>query len=461
MTELIVIGGGLAGSEAAWQAAERGIRVKLYEMRPQRETGAHVSGDLAELVCSNSLGANQIDRAGGLLKEELRRFGSVLLACAEQTALPAGGALAVDREAFARRVTEVITAHPNITLIREEVKAIPNDPTVVASGPLTSPDLTRDIQTLTGQEHLFFFDAIAPIVREDSINMEIAFRASRYDFDHPDEGDYINCPMNQEEYDRFIEALSTAERIPLRSFEQEIEQGVTAGAKDFFEGCLPIEVLAARGPESLSYGPMRPVGLRDPRTGRGPRAVVQLRQDNLAGTLYNLVGFQTNLLYTEQQRVLRMIPGLEQAEFVRYGQMHRNTFIASPLVLEPTLQTRARPDLLFAGQITGVEGYMGNIATGLLAGINAARVLKDEPVLTLPDTSMLGALLHYITHADLKDFQPMKANFGIMPPLKEPSKSKRERFKQYVHRAMSDLDRWSAENDVMLRKNPLAEENPR
>lgn len=446
MAELIVVGGGLAGSEAAWQAAERGISVDLYEMRPIRETGAHISEDLAELVCSNSLGSNQIDRASGMLKEELRQLGSLLLTCAEETALPAGGALAVDRGAFSRRVTEKLQAHPRIHIIREEVHSIPSGPVIIASGPLTSPDMTQAIQQLTGQDNLFFFDAIAPIVKRETINMEIAFRASRYGEGEQAEGDYINCPMNKDEYERFCAALISAERIALRSFEQEIAEGVTAGARAFFERCLPVEVLASRGPQALTFGPLRPVGLRDPRTGRGPYAVVQLRQDNLAGTLYNMVGFQTNLTYPEQKRVLRMIPGLEQAEFDRYGQMHRNTFIASPLVLLPTLQLRpelaGREDLFFAGQITGVEGYMGNIATGLMAGINAARRLKNQPPVTLPVNTMLGALLDYITRARLKDFQPIKAMFGILPPLAAPSKAKRERAMQYVRRGQQDLAGW-------------------
>lgn len=450
MAELIVIGGGLAGSEAAWQAAEKGISVRLYEMRPQKETGAHVTADLAELVCSNSLGSNLVDRASGLLKEELRRLGSLLLQCAQETALPAGGALAVGREAFSNSVTQRIEAHPLIEVIREEALEIPDRPAVIASGPLTSPALTRSIQALTGQDHLFFFDAIAPIVRAETINMEKAFRASRYEQGEQSEGDYINCPLEKDEYLQLVSALQTAERIPLRWFEQAINEGVTAGAKDYFEGCLPVEVLAGRGEKALSFGPLRPVGLRNPYTGRRPYAVVQLRQDNLSGTLYNLVGFQTNLTYSEQKRVLRMIPGLERAEFERYGQMHRNTFIASPLALLPTLQTCSRPDLFFAGQIVGVEGYMGNIATGLLAGINAARLLQGEALLRLPPETMLGALIEYITHADLKDFQPMKANYGILPPLETPGRGKRERAMQYTRRALAALDEWAAAHRLPL-----------
>ncbi|MEP7137253.1 MAG: methylenetetrahydrofolate--tRNA-(uracil(54)-C(5))-methyltransferase (FADH(2)-oxidizing) TrmFO [Chloroflexota bacterium] len=467
MTDLTIIGGGLAGSEAAWQAAQRGLKVKLYEMRPTLQTGAHQTHDLAELVCSNSLGSNLSDRASGLLKSEMRILGSMLLECAESTSLPAGGALAVDRERFAQLVTERIQNHPNIEIVREEAKEIPATPTIIASGPLTSPTLSQSIAALSGEEHLFFFDAIAPVIHAESINMEIAFRASRYgvhnrpssaDGANPalseievnapssaqdeaqDEGDYINCPFTKEEYYAFVEALMQAQRIELRAFEDAIKSGVKAG--HFFEGCLPIEIIAERGIDSLAFGPMRPVGLRDPRTpaGKRPHAVVQLRQDNLAGSLYNLVGFQTNLKFPEQKRVLRLIPGLENAEFLRYGQMHRNTFIASPKLLRPTLQHITRDDLLFAGQITGVEGYMGNIATGLLAGINGAQLHQHTEPIILPKTTMLGALCHYVTHADLKDFQPMKANFGIMPPLGGPNKvARRERGQAYADRSLADL----------------------
>ena len=438
MTDLIVIGGGLAGSEAAWQAAQRGLKVRLFEMRPSLQTGAHQTHDLAELVCSNSLGSNLPDRASGLLKNELRMLGSMLLECAEYASLPAGGALAVDRQLFARLVTERIEAHPNIEIVREEVKEIPNSLSIIATGPLTSPALSESIAALSSEEHLFFFDAIAPIVQADSINMDIAFRASRYDKGEQDEGDYINCPFTKEEYYTFVEALLRAQRIELRAFEDAIKSGVKAG--HFFEGCLPVEIIAERGVDSLAFGPMRPVGLRDSRTGKRPYAVVQLRQDNLAGSLYNLVGFQTNLKFPEQKRVFRLIPGLENAEFLRYGQMHRNTFIASPKLLCPTLHHKQREDLFFAGQITGVEGYMGNIATGLLAGWNAARLYHNEEPVTLPQTTMLGALCHYVTHADLKDFQPMKANFGILPPLEFTSKiGKRERGSAYAERALEDL----------------------
>ncbi|MBT3315699.1 MAG: methylenetetrahydrofolate--tRNA-(uracil(54)-C(5))-methyltransferase (FADH(2)-oxidizing) TrmFO [Anaerolineae bacterium] len=439
-----IIGGGLAGSEAAWQAAEKDIHVKLCEMRPKKETGAHQSGDLAELVCSNSLGSNLPDRASGLLKNEMRRMGSMLLICAEETAVPAGGALAVDREKFAQLVTEKIENHPNIEIIREEITKIPAEPTIIASGPLTSEKLSQSIATLTGEEHLYFFDALAPIVYHESINMEIAFRASRYDRGEESEGDYINCPFTKEEYDNFLQALLEAERIKLHSFELQIEKGVKAGAHNYFEGCLPAEIIAERGEKSLAFGPLRPVGLTDPRTGKRPYAVLQLRQDNLAGDLYNLVGFQTNLKFPEQERVFRMIPGLEKVKFARYGQMHRNTFIASPRLLRPTLQFHNRDDLLFAGQITGVEGYIGNVATGLLAGQNIVRIINETPPLQLPETTMLGALTHYITHATPKDFQPMKANFGILPPLEQNGKkiSKRERAALRAKRALSDLENY-------------------
>jgi len=441
MKSITIIGGGLAGCEAAWQAAQEDLHVKLFEMRPQKKTGAHQSGDLAELVCSNSLGSNLPDRASGLLKNELRQMGSMLLICAEENAVPAGGALAVDREGFAQAVTEKIYSHPNIEVIRKEITEIPTEPTIIASGPLTSEKLSNAISEITGENSLYFFDAIAPIVHYESINMEIAFRASRYDRGEESQGDYINCPFTKDEYDLFLQALLKAERIKLHSFELQIKQGVKAGAHHYFEGCLPAEVIAERGPKSLAFGPLRPVGLTDPRTGTRPYAVLQLRQDNLAGDLYNLVGFQTNLKFPDQRRVFRKIPGLEKVEFARYGQMHRNTFIASPQLLRPTLQFSKRDDLFFAGQITGVEGYIGNVATGLLAGQNLSRQLSDNPPLQLPQTTMLGALCHYITHAAAKDFQPMKANFGILPPLEQSGKkrNKRERAAAYADRALVDL----------------------
>ncbi len=442
--ELVVVGGGLAGSEAAWQAAERGVKVVLYEMRPRVSTGAHTTDRLAELVCSNSLGSNLPDRAAGVLKNELRRMGSLLLRTAEEVAVPAGGALAVDREQFAERVTNALQSHPNIEIRREEVTAIPEKPAIIATGPLTSPRLSRTLEKLTGFEHLYFYDAIAPIVVADSINMDVCFRSSRYGRGG-EEGDYINCPMNREEYERFVDALVNAERIELHDFEKPVLEGghgVRAGKGKFFEGCLPIEVLARRGRDALAFGPLRPVGLTDPRTGKRPYAVVQLRQDNLAGTLYNMVGFQTNLKFGEQKRVFRLIPGLENAEFARFGQMHRNTFIFSPALLLPTLQFRTRPDLFFAGQITGVEGYVGNIATGLLAGWNAARFLQGKQPLVLPRETMLGALCHYITHASEADFQPMKANYGILPPLPRRIRNKRKRYSAYAQRARAALDKF-------------------
>jgi methylenetetrahydrofolate--tRNA-(uracil-5-)-methyltransferase len=389
--QLAVIGGGLAGTEAAWQAAQRGISVLLYEMRPVRQTPAHVSDRLAELVCSNSLGSDLPDRAPGLLKTEIRRFDSLIMEAAEAAAVPAGGALAVDRERFAVEVTRRIESHPLIELRREEITEIPSTPAIIATGPLTSAGLAEQLAALSGKEYLYFYDAVSPIVEADSINMDIAFRASRYDRGELEEGDYINCPLNPAEYTAFVQALRTAEKIELKQFEAEDEQ--------FFEMCLPVEEIARRGDQALAFGPMRPVGLIDPRTSRQPYAVLQLRQDNLAGTLYNLVGFQTNLKWGEQRRVFRMIPSLEQAEFMRYGMMHRNTYINSPLLLEPTMQWHNRPDLFFAGQIVGVEGYVGNAATGLLAGLNAARWLHGQSPVVLPRTTMLGALCYYVTHA--------------------------------------------------------------
>ncbi len=431
LPQLTIIGGGLAGTEAAWQAAERGIAISLYEMRPVRKTPAHVSSHLAELVCSNSLGSALADRAPGLLKAEIRALNSLILQVAEQTAVPAGGALAVDREEFAERVTRRIEAHPLIELHREEVTRIPVTPAIIASGPLTSDALAAEIAKLSGAEYLYFYDAVSPIVEMESIDLILAFRASRYGRGEQEAGDYINCPLNEAEYLAFVSALRQAENITLKQFEQEDEH--------FFEMCLPVEELARRGDQTLAFGPMRPVGLTDPRTGRRPFAALQLRQDNLAGTLYNMVGFQTNLKWAEQRRVFRMIPGLAQAEFMRYGMMHRNTYINAPTLLQPTMQWRTRPDLFFAGQITGVEGYVGNAATGLLAGINAARWLRGQAPIVLPQTTMLGALCHYVTHAEPKDFQPMKANFGLMPPLERKIRNKQARYRAYVDRAQRDL----------------------
>lgn len=443
MAEVTVVGAGLAGSEAAWQLAQRGVRVALYEMRPQRSTPAHVTDRFAELVCSNSLGSTSPEKALGLLKEEMRRLGSLILRCAEASALPAGGALAVDRVAFSRAVTEAVSSHPNVTVRREEVLEIPTGPTIIATGPLTSPALTERIAMLTGQGYLYFYDALAPIVTLESIAMPPAWRQSRYDQNSGDgEGDYINCPLTKEQYEAFVEAVRTAERIELRPFEQDAE------AERFFEGCLPIEVLASRSVDALAFGPMRPTGLRDPRTGRRPYAVVQLRQDNLSGTLYNIVGFQTNIKWPEQRRILRMIPGLENAEFVRLGQMHRNTFINSPVLLRTTLQFKGREDLFFAGQIIGIEGYVGSAAGGLWAGINMARWLAGQEPLVLPRTTMMGALFHYVTHAEPKYFQPMKANFGLMPPLEEAVRNKGARYAAYAERALHDLESFMAEHGL-------------
>lgn len=444
--EVIVIGGGLAGSEAAWQAAQRGCHVHVFEMRPLLTTGAHVTDNLAELVCSNSLGSNLPDRASGLLKAELRKLGSLLIEVADQLAVPAGGALAVDRELFSLSVTDHLERHPSITINRQEMQDIPLTPTIIASGPLTSPALSRSIQTFTQEEHLFFYDAIAPIISVDSIDFDIAYRASRYSRGDQIEGDYINCPFDREQYYFFVDQLVSAKRIELKDFEIALESGVRAGPDQFFEGCLPVEIMARRGREALAFGPMKPIGLVDPRTGRRPFAVLQLRQDNLNATLFNMVGFQTNLIFSEQQRVFRLIPGLQNAEFIRFGQMHRNTFVFSPAILKPTMQAKRRADLFFAGQITGVEGYVGNIATGLMAGWNAARYVDGKDMLLLPETTMIGALCHYVSHASVHDFQPMKANFGILPQLGEYGKGgrggKRERGRLYMMRSLRDLETW-------------------
>jgi methylenetetrahydrofolate--tRNA-(uracil-5-)-methyltransferase len=402
-------------------------------MRPGTKTPAHQTDYLAELVCSNSLGSNLPDRAPGLLKAELRRLGSLILACADRCSVPAGGALAVDREAFAACVSERIAGHPLIEIRREEVKVIPRErPVIVATGPLTSDALANDIVSLTGSERLHFFDAMAPIVAADSVDHTRAFRATRYGRGGDD---YINCPMSREEYDRFVDALLAAETIPLRDFEKQDRR--------FFEACLPVEVIAGRGREALAFGPLRPVGLIDPRTGRRPWAVAQLRQDNLAGTLYNLVGFQTNLRWSEQQRVFRLIPGLERAEFVRFGQMHRNTFINSPTLLDPTMQLRGHELMFFAGQIVGTEGYVASAASGLVAGINAVRRLEGRSLIIFPPTTMLGALCNYVSSPLVTDFQPMKPNFGLLPALDRPM-PKREAHRALADRALADLDAFLA-----------------
>ena len=413
--EVKVIGAGLAGSEAALQLAKRGIKVKLYEMRPKKSTGAHVTDKFAEFVCSNSLGSADCSNASGLLKKEMQILGGELINIAYDCALPAGGALAIDREGFSQKVTEKICAEKNIEVIREEITEIPDGVVIMASGPLTSEPLANSIKEFTQSEHLHFFDAIAPIVEYDSIDFSKAFMASRYD---KGEASYINCPMNKEEYERFYNILINAPKIELKSFEK--------GAK-FFESCLPIEVLASRGVDTLRFGPMKPVGLVDKRTGIENYAVVQLRQDNSAKTLYNLVGFQTNLKWGAQKELLHSIPGLENANIVRYGVMHRNTFINSPKLINATLQTRKCPDLFFAGQITGTEGYTESIASGLLAGINAARYLAGMELLELPKETMLGALTHYISDEEHTKFQPINSNWGLVPPVELPKKERKNK----------------------------------
>lgn len=441
LMKLTIIGGGLAGCEAAWQAAERGIEVQLFEMRPEQKTGAHRTGNLAELVCSNSLGSNLSNRPSGLLKEELRRMGSLLIACADASSLPAGGALAVDRDLFSKLVEENLTSHPRITIVRQEIQTIPEMPAIVATGPLTSPALVNAIKEFTDEDNLFFYDAIAPVITLESINMEIAFRSNRYSVSENDEGDYINCPLDKEQYSAFREALIQAKRIPLRAFEADIEIGVDAGNAPFFQGCQPIEVIANKGEKALAFGPLRPVGLFDPRMNRRPHAVVQLRQENLLGNLYNLVGFQTNLTFSEQARVFRMIPGLENASFERFGQMHRNTYLCAPKLLDESLAFLKQPGLFVAGQLAGIEGYAGNIASGLVAGINATNYIKELPPLKLPQTTMTGALIHYIIHANAQNFQPMKAIFGLLPkPGDDVRRKKKDRYDFYASRALNHLE---------------------
>lgn len=414
--EVIIIGAGLAGSEAALQLAKQGIKVKLYEMRPKKTTGAHVSEYCAEFVCSNSLGSGDITNASGLLKHEMEILGGELIKVVHECRVPAGNALAIDRVEFGKKITELINNNENIELIREELTEIPTDkPVIIASGPLTSEDLANKLQEFTDSKNLHFFDAIAPIVTKDSINFDIAFWASRYD---KGEASYINCPMNKEQYAKFYEILTTAERIELHDFEKDAK---------FFESCLPVEVLASRGTDTLRFGPMKPVGLIDKRTNEENWAVVQLRQDDSAKTLFNLVGFQTNLKWGAQKELVHSIPGLENANIVRYGVMHRNTFINSPQILNSTLNTRKRENLFFAGQITGVEGYTESIATGLLAGLNMARYLKGEPLLTLPQETMLGALCKYISSGELKHFQPMNSNWAIVTPIELPKKERKNK----------------------------------
>ena len=429
-TDITIIGGGLAGSEAAWQAANAGARVRLIEMRPVVKTPVHQTDHLAELVCSNSLKSNLLTNAAGLLKEEMRRMDSLIVAAGDAASVPAGEALAVDRELFAGYITGKLAGHPNVEIVREEAAAIDEDTVhIIATGPLTSDALARRIGELTGQSQLFFYDAVAPTLDASTIDREKVFTASRYD-----KGDaaYLNCPFSRAEYEAFYDALMRAELSPLHEHETKTS---------YFEGCLPIEVLAARGPKTLSFGPMKPVGLTDPRTGHRPWAVLQLRQENRAATLYSMVGFQTRMKWGEQKRVFRMIPGLENAEFVRYGVIHRNTYIQSPQVLTDTLQMRAYPNLFFAGQITGVEGYVESAASGILAGRNAARLVAGRPLLTLPDTTMLGALVAYVAHYDGKDFQPMNSNWGIVPPLPERIRDKREKARLLAERGLADLER--------------------
>lgn len=421
-----VIGAGLAGSEAAWQIARRGVPVRLIEMRPIKQTPAHRTGQFAELVCSNSLRAKAITNAVGILKEEMRRMDSLIMRCADAHEVPAGGALAVDREGFSAAVTDALKQIPHVEIRCEEVTEIPEGIAVIATGPLTSPALSEKIRRLTGEEYLYFYDAAAPIVEKDSIDMDKVFVASRYG---KGESAYINCPMTEEEFDRFYEALISAEVAPLKEFEKEI----------YFEGCMPIEVMARRGKKTILFGPLKPVGLTDPRTGKRPYAVVQLRQDNSAGTLYNLVGFQTHLKWGEQKRLIRMIPGLEQAEIVRYGVMHRNTFINSPKLLRPTYQLIRRKDLFFAGQITGVEGYVESAASGLIAGINAARLAMGREPVVFPAETAMGSLARYITTADPKHFQPMNVNFGLFSPLPKRIRSREERNRQFAERALRSI----------------------
>lgn len=433
MEKITVIGAGLAGSEAAYQAACQGVHVDLYEMRGKKMTPAHHTTNFAELVCSNSLRANQITNAVGLLKEEMRRLDSVIMEAADATSVPAGGALAVDREPFSKMITEKVKQHPNITVYEEEITEIPEDGiVVVASGPLTSDDLAQSICKFNGEEGLYFYDAAAPIIAKDSIDFDKVYLKSRYD---KGEAAYLNCPMNKEEFEAFYQALIEAETAPLSEFEKE----------KYFEGCMPIEVMAKRGEKTMLFGPMKPVGLEDPKTGKRPYAVVQLRQDNAAASLYNIVGFQTHLKWGEQKRVFRMIPGLENAEIERYGVMHRNTFLKSPELLKDTYQSKKRETLFFAGQMTGVEGYVESAASGMVAGLNAARLAKGEAPLTFPEETQMGSMAHYITHTDAKHFQPMNANFGIMPSLPERIKDKKQRYELLANRALESLEKFKQE----------------
>ena len=438
MKKIKIVGAGLAGSEAAWQAAQRGIEVELYEMRPEKSTPAHKTAGFAELVCSNSLRGAGMENAVGVLKEEMRRLGSIVMEAADATKVPAGGALAVDREGFSQYITEKVSNHPKVNVIHREIETIPFEDeavTIIASGPLTAGSLAQDIAARTGQDYFYFYDAAAPIVTLESVDMTKAYRASRYG---KGEAAYINCPMDQQEYEAFWQELVHAEKTQTKDFEKEI----------FFEGCMPVEVMASRGENTLLFGPLKPVGLEHPVTGERPYAVVQLRQDNAVATLYNIVGFQTHLKWPEQRRVFGMIPGLEHAEFVRYGVMHRNTFINSPQVLRPTLQLRGEVALFFAGQMTGVEGYVESASSGLVSGINAARLcLGREPVI-FPEDTAHGALCHYITTAEGKHFQPMNVNFGILPSLEERLRDKKLKKQRLAERALASLESFKPQLDA-------------
>lgn len=425
MTYVTIIGAGLAGSEAAYQLAKRGISVKLYEMRPVQKTPAHTTEDFAELVCSNSLRADGLANAVGVLKEEMRIIDSLIMKAADATRVPAGGALAVDRVGFSKYVTEYLENDPHVEIIREELAGIPEGPTIVATGPLTSDALSETIRQMTGQDSFYFYDAAAPIIEKDSIDFDKVYLKSRYD---KGEAAYLNCPMSEEEYKAWHHAVVTAEVVPVKEFEKEV----------FFEGCMPFEVMASRGEQTLLFGPMKPVGLEDPKTGKTPHAVVQLRQDDAAGTLYNIVGFQTHLKWGEQKKIIQMIPGLENAEIVRYGVMHRNSFINSPLLLKPTYQFHNREDLFFAGQITGVEGYVESAASGMVAGINMARFVQGLDPLEFPRETAAGSMAHYITHTSKEGFQPMNANFGLFLDLEGRIK-KKEKKALYAQRAIEKI----------------------
>lgn len=427
MTTVNIIGAGLAGSEAAYQLAKRGIKVKLYEMRPVKQTPAHHTDKFAELVCSNSLRGNALTNAVGVLKEEMRRLDSLIIKAADNASVPAGGALAVDRHEFSGYVTDTLKQHANIEVINEEITEIPGGPTIIATGPLTTESLSKQIQALTGQDHLYFYDAAAPIIEKDSIDMDKVYLKSRYD---KGEAAYLNCPMTEEEFNTFYDALLEAEVVPLKEFEKEI----------YFEGCMPFEEMAKRGRKTLLFGPMKPVGLEDPKTGKRPYAVVQLRQDDAAGTLYNIVGFQTHLKWGAQKEILKLIPGLENVEVVRYGVMHRNTFINSPTNLQQTYQFKGNDSLFLAGQMTGVEGYVESAASGLVAGINMAKYVEDKPVITFPENTVIGSMAYYITHTNSKNFQPMNANFGLLPSLDKRIKDKKERYEALAARALASLE---------------------